>query len=356
MHGARILVVEDEGIEALDLEQRLESLGYIVAGVVSTGEEAVRKAEEIVPDLVLMDIMLQGEMDGISAAEKIRAGCGIPVIYTTAYADEETLQRAKVTEPYGYIVKPLRERELRITIDMALYKNKMERRLRESEKWFATTLKSIGDAVIATDKNGMITFMNRVAEELLGWEQEEVRNKKLTEVFRIINVHTRKPAENPVNRVLQDGCSFGLANHTLLISRNGEEIPIDDSAAPIIDDLGNITGVVLVFRDVTDRFRNEQALRESEERYRVLAEKLREADSRKNEFMAVLSHELRNPLAAIHISLSVFERSASDSEQAKRAIEIIKRQVGQLSRLVDDRLTSPASRNKIKLQFERVRA
>ena len=258
MPDARILIVEDEGILALDVQQRLTSLGYPVPEVASTGEEAVQKAAEGRPDLILMDIMLPGKIDGVTAAERIHARFDIPVIYITAYADEDTLRRAKVTEPYGYIVKPFKERELHITIDMALYKSKMERKLKESEKRWAITLKSIGDAVIATDKRGLITFMNAVAEGLMGWTQEEILGRMLTDVFNIVNRDTRRPAENPVTKALLEGTIVGLANHTLLITREGREIPIDDSAAPIKDDQGNITGVVLVFRDITARDRAEQ--------------------------------------------------------------------------------------------------
>lgn len=354
MFGARILIVEDEGIEALDLQYRLTCMGYTAPDIVTTGEESVKKAEEISPDIVLMDIMLPGEMDGVEAAERIQALFDIPVIYITAYADEDTLQRAKITEPYGYLVKPFRERELNITIDMALYKHRMERKLKESEKWFATTLRSIGDAVIATDKNGLITFMNPVAEKLMGWKLDKVLNKQLTEVFNIINRYSRKPAENPITRVLLEGFTLGLANHTLLIARDGTEIPIDDSAAPIKDDKGNIDGVVLVFRDVTEREKAEKSLRESEERYRTLAEELREADQRKNEFLAVLSHELRNPLAAIRNSLNILDRAVPSGDQMNRAKVIIDRQVGQLSRLVDDLLDiTRITQNKIQLKLQR---
>ncbi|MFA5181640.1 MAG: PAS domain-containing protein [Syntrophales bacterium] len=260
MPDAKIMIVEDEGIQALDMQNRLTSLGYPVPNIASSGEEAIGLAEEARPDLILMDIMLPGEIDGVTAAEKIHARFDIPVIYITAYADEETLRRAKVTEPYGYIVKPFKERELHITIDMALYKSKLERKLKESERRWATTLKSIGDAVIATDEKGMVTFMNAVAEDLMGWKLAEIQNRKMTDVFNIINRDTRQPAENPVVRVLLEGAVVGLANHTLLIARDGREIPIDDSAAPIKDDQGRIVGVILVFRDITERDRAEQAL------------------------------------------------------------------------------------------------
>ncbi len=260
MSDAKVLIVEDEGIETMDIQQRLVSLGYAAPDIVFTGEEAIQKAEETRPDLVLMDIMLPGEIDGVTAAEQIRARFDIPVIYLTAYADEATLQRAKITEPYGYIVKPFKERELHITIDMALYKHRIERKLKESEKWLSTTLRSIGDAVIATDKRGRITFMNPVAENLTGWRLEECLNKKLTEVFKIINRDTRQPIENPVTKVILEGNIVGLANHTRLIARDGAEIPIDDSAAPIRDDKGNIIGIILVFRDITEREKAEEAL------------------------------------------------------------------------------------------------
>ncbi|MDD5434920.1 MAG: response regulator [Nitrospira sp.] len=179
MANERILIVEDEGIEALDLQHRLTSMGYTVPDIVFTGEEAVIKAGETHPDLILMDIMLQGEMDGVTAAGQIHARFDIPIIFLTAYADEGTLHRAKVTGPYGYLIKPFKEKELHISIDMALYKHTMEQKLKESEKWFVTTLSSIGDAVIAvTDKNGLITFMNPVAEGLTGWKMEDGRRIK----------------------------------------------------------------------------------------------------------------------------------------------------------------------------------
>jgi len=260
MTDARILIVEDEGIEALDIQQRLSCLGYTVTDIAVTGEEAVRKAVATCPDLVLMDIMLHGEIDGVTAAEQIHARFDIPVIYLTAYADDDTLQRAKITEPYGYIVKPFHERELRITIDIALYKHRMERKLRESQQWLATTLRSIGDAVIATDKNGGITFLNPVAVALTGWESEEALGQPVQQVFRIINEITRAAAEDIVGRVLREGTVANLANHTALITRDGREIPIEDSAAPITDNAGQVIGVVLVFHDVTERRRAEEAV------------------------------------------------------------------------------------------------
>ncbi len=260
MTNSQILIVEDEGIIAKDIQNTLEGLGYAVPAIASSGEGAIKKAAEALPDLVLMDIVLEGHMDGVEAAEQIRDRLDIPVVYLTAYADNKTLQRAKVTEPYGYILKPFSERELYTTIEMALYKHKMEKKLRESEQWLATTLKSIGDAVIATDAGGFVTFMNPVAEVLTGWKQEDTAGKPLKKVFNIINEETGKQAEDPATRVLREGVVVGLANHTVLIAKDGTKYPIDDSGAPIRDNKGNITGVVLVFRNITEKRNMEEAL------------------------------------------------------------------------------------------------
>ncbi|MCA1994915.1 MAG: response regulator, partial [Coleofasciculus sp. S288] len=166
---ARLLIVENEGIVALNIQRRLEGLGYRIVATVSSGEEAIDIAGETTPDLVLMDIKLEGNIDGIEAAIEIRNRFQIPIVYLTAYTNDETLNRAKLTEPYGYILKPFEARDLGTTIEIALYKYQMEQQLREREQWLATTLKSIGDAVITTDAEGLITFMNPVAEALTRW-------------------------------------------------------------------------------------------------------------------------------------------------------------------------------------------
>jgi len=132
MANANILVAEDDGIVALDIENRLRSLGYSVSEIVSSGEEAVKKVQENKPDLVLMDIVLKGEMDGIEAADTIRTQHRVPVVYLTAYADDKLLERAKITEPFGYIIKPFEDRELHSAIEIALYKHEAEEALRRA--------------------------------------------------------------------------------------------------------------------------------------------------------------------------------------------------------------------------------
>lgn len=272
MPETKILIVEDEAIVAEDIRNSLQSLGYTISAVVSSGEEAITKIEEDAPDLVLMDIVLKGDMDGIEAAGQIHSRFNIPVVYLTAFTDKKTIERAKLTEPFGYIVKPFEDRELHSTVEMALYKHKMESKLKENESWLSTILRSIGDAVVVTDAEGKIQFMNDVACYLTGWKLKEAIGNSLVIIFNIVNEKTRKKVEDPVTKVFREGKVVGLANHTILISKDGTEIPIDDSGAPIRDEKGNIIGVVLVFHDIIERYEAEKKLQESEQRYRCLYE------------------------------------------------------------------------------------
>jgi diguanylate cyclase (GGDEF)-like protein/PAS domain S-box-containing protein len=271
MAQSRIMVVEDETIIAMDIEHTLQRLDYTVTAVAGTGEEAIAQAAATEPQLVLMDIKLRGEMDGVTAAERIRSTLRIPVIYLTAYADDLTLQRAKITEPYGYILKPFDDRELHVTIEMALYKHQTEQQLQRVERWLAATLNSIGDAVIAADSEGRVTFMNPVAEALTGWSQEQASGQALDTVFVLIDERTRRVRPTPIAQALREGVTINMSDATLLRSRDGAETPVDDSVAPIRDDAQQITGVVVVFRDVSARKRTEAALRRSEERYALAA-------------------------------------------------------------------------------------
>jgi two-component system cell cycle sensor histidine kinase/response regulator CckA len=260
MSVARILIVEDERIVAMGLEAQLHNLGYEVVGHEASGAQAVETAERLQPDLVLMDIRLHGDMDGVEAARLIRRRCRVPVVFLTAYSNQSILERAKVTEPYGYILKPYEDRELHIVIEMAVYKHRMEQELHERERLFAATLQSIGDGVIATDTQARITLMNRAAESLTGWSDSDARGRDEAEVFRIVNEVSRKVVPSPLKQAIREGRSVPLANRTVLLARDGREILIDDRAAPIIDQADTIRGGVLVFRDVTERRQGEDAL------------------------------------------------------------------------------------------------
>jgi PAS domain S-box-containing protein len=272
MPNAQILIVEDESIIAKDLQFRLQGFGYVVPAVVSTGEGAVSKAAEMHPDLVLVDIKLRGDMDGVAAAEQIRARFDIPVVYLTAYSDQTTLERAKITEPFGYIIKPFEERELQTNIEIALYKHQMDRRLKENQRWLATTLKSIGEAVIAADVEGLVTFMNPVAEALTGWKQAEALGRSLADVFIIMDEQTGSLTESLMIGALREGVVVGGGGHSRLMAKDGTETLIDHNAAPIRDDKAKITGVVLVFRDITERQRAERRQAAQYAVTRILAE------------------------------------------------------------------------------------
>jgi PAS domain S-box-containing protein len=161
MSKKQILVVEDESIVAEDIKRCLENLGYAVSAVVNSGEGAIKKAGETRPDLVLMDIMLQGKMDGIEAAGKIRSDFDIPVVYLTAYGDESIQERAKLTEPFGYIIKPFKERELKINIEIGLYKHNIETQLKESKEFYESVLEGIVNGVWVTDSNDIIIYANK---------------------------------------------------------------------------------------------------------------------------------------------------------------------------------------------------
>ncbi len=346
MARTQVMVVEDEGVVALSLQQKLRGLGYEVPAIVATGEQALQRAAELRPDLILMDIMLAGALDGIEAAHQIRARLDVPIIYLTAYSDDHTIERAKLTEPLGYLLKPFEDQELRITIEIALYKHRMERKLKENEQWLATTLKSIGDAIIATDERGAVKFLNPVAETLVGWSQQESLGKAVAQVFRIFDVDTGAPLENPIDRVLRQGRTVGLDNHTLLVGRDGTERSIDDSAAPIKDERGHILGTVLVFRDITEKRQLEMELRRHRDHLQQLvdartrelqqAKEAAEAANRaKSEFLATMSHEIRTPLnGALGMAELLLETTLDEKQQ--RYLKTLLQSGHSLRGIIDD--------------------
>jgi len=265
----QILVVEDEAVTGMDIQRRLKNLGYDVPVVVSSGEKAIEKVKENHPDLILMDINLNREMDGIEAAFKIHSFSDIPVIYLTAYTDDKTLQRAKISEPYAYLIKPFKDRELLINVEVAFYKHMMEKKLKESyekvkesKKWLEAAVDSIGDAVIATDHQGIIKLINPIAQALTGWNEEDALGKKVAHVFNIVIGGTDRQVEDPVKKVIKEGMFYGLADQTFLVAKNGVRIPVDIIGTPIKNG-GSIVGVVLVFNDIIERKKIENLMMRS---------------------------------------------------------------------------------------------
>lgn len=273
MAKANILIVEDERITAEIIQSALKKLGYAVSSIASTRKEAVKKAEELRPDLVLMDIMLKGKMEGIEAADQIRSNFNIPVVYLTAYSDEQTLKRARITDPFGYILKPFETKELHTAIEIALHKHEMERKLRKTQEWLSTTLKNIGDAVIATDIKGFVTYMNLMAEVLTGWNKDEALGGRLNKVFTITRNEKGKRSINPVIEVMKKGEVLNLSNNLLLKNKDGEKIPIALNGAPISDGKGNIAEVVFAFRNISEKLQMEEALENTKASFRSVVEK-----------------------------------------------------------------------------------
>ena len=183
MGKKRIMVVEDEGVTAMRILSSLEKMGYAVTSPVFSGEKAVKKVEEERPDLVLMDIVLRGEKDGIEAAGQIRSRFNIPVIYVSANSDEKMLKRIKKTEPFGYIIKPFDDRELRIAVEIALYKHDIEERLRESENRYRILFENATDAIYLVDHDTQqIIDCNPKAAKITGYTIRQLKSMKIAEL------------------------------------------------------------------------------------------------------------------------------------------------------------------------------
>lgn len=243
----KIIIVEDEIIVAQDIKEILEKLGYEVCNIFTKGEDALNYLEKNRIDCIIMDIMLRGKIDGIDAANIIKSQFKTPIIFLTAYSDQDTLERAKLTEPYGYILKPYQEKELYTNIEIAIHKNKLERQIEENEKWISAILNSIGDAIIATDAKGYIKFMNPVAERLTGWSVEDATGKKMNTLFRIMH----EQDSTDYNEKIMENDNIKLSENLILTDRNGKSIRIHENATPIRNDKGEIEGIVLVFHKNT---------------------------------------------------------------------------------------------------------
>lgn len=333
--SAKILVVEDEVIVAKDIENRLQRFGYSACETVSTGEEAIAKVSEHKPDLVLIDIRLRGLMDGIAVAQVLHHNFDLPIVYLTANTDECILNRALATKPFGYIIKPFREQELKITIELALDKYLVEQTLKQNKYWLRSALKNISNGVIASDTEGKITFMNPIAETLTGWNQQDARGKPATEVVKIIHAEPLI-SEHPIQQALQKGITVGISERSRLIDKNGMEIPIDDCIDPIKDDRGNIIGTMFVFQDISERQQVEAMHQKQIEQEQMLVqmEKMHEL---KDDFLSTVSHELRTPIANMKMAIQMLKTSPNN-ERRQRYLEILQAECNREAELITELL------------------
>ena len=258
MKQEMVLIVEDERIIALDLQRRLIRFGYPDPIITTNGLDALKSIDENKPDIILMDIMLSSDFDGIETATIIREKYNIPLIFLTAYSDEKTVERAKKAEPYGYILKPFKEKELYTTIDIALYKFQSNEKLKRQERWSSAILHSIEDGIIATNQNGLIEFMNPVAERITDYLQDDVKNLSLDEIFELTDSKTQTLIKMPVfSRIYNKSFIF---KDSFMSNKKRERIHVEGSIAAIIDKYGNIEGQVLAFRDITEKHKLSQTI------------------------------------------------------------------------------------------------
>lgn len=260
MSKASIVIVEDEVIVALDMAQALKAAGYNVIGSFSCGEAALEFIAEQCPDLIVMDIHLQGQLDGISTAEQIQKRYGLPIIYLTAYSDSETLSRAKATEPYAYLVKPFEDRDLLSAIEMGLYRHRVDQRLRRMERLYSSTLNSVDDAIITTDIHGLIKFANPTASSLLNRPNDALIGQFIGDVVKLLDRESKITYQFDLPYLIQQ------ANHHVLLPRqilvnDQTELVVAPSISQIREEDEAIAGIVLVLRDMRDLDAAEEHIR-----------------------------------------------------------------------------------------------
>lgn len=253
----KILIVEDEGLIANNLSDNLRKNGYEISGISASGEDAVEKANSLKPDLVLMDIHLDGQMTGIDAAEKLRTTFPVPVIFLTAHANRDILDRAKQTCPFGYLVKPVRQVDLINAIEVATYKHEMEQKLKRREAWLATTLRCAGDAVIITDTNGRIEFLNDLSRQILGLGHGEIEGQIFGEAIRLKSRFSGASAGDLVQMAILQGATINIGSDVMLVDSLQREIDVEGEMG-CCEMEGVAVGAVFTFRDSTLRNHKEQ--------------------------------------------------------------------------------------------------
>ncbi len=244
MSAFSVLIVEDEGLVALEIQDQLAALTYQVVGVAATGEQAIKLAQQHYPDLILMDIMLRGDMDGIVAAHKIQQILDVPVVYLTAHSDEVTLQRAKVTHPLGYVVKPFDGNDLYIAIEVALYRHQLDQKLRASEERLRLVIESGNDIIATTDLDGRCTYIH--SPSLYGRQFEDAVGKLPHDIFAH---HTAGQGIRLVKKVMKTARPITIEAE---LSFEGQTYWFNEHIYPLKDKAGKVTGAAIIARDISE--------------------------------------------------------------------------------------------------------
>lgn len=353
LYAAEIMVVDDNPTNLKLLTEILSSEGYKVRPA-NGGELALLSVAFKTPDLILLDIKMTG-MDGYEVCRRLKVeekSCEIPVIFISALDDVEDKVKGFNLGAIDYISKPFQANEVLVRVKNHLQLKQMQIQLKKTnailmaeiaerklieeslfkeKERFKITLLSVGDGVISTDNKGKIEIVNEVAQALLGWSQEEARGKDFGEVVHIISAITREKCEDPVQKVIETGKIIGLANHTVLIAKDGTERHIADSAAPIKDENGNITGVVLVFRDVTEEMEKQEEIIKSKEEAAVA----NAANIAKSQFLANMSHEIRTPMNGFLGMIQIIEMTELTKKQ-REYMEIVRTSSDALLKIIND--------------------
>ncbi|MCC5848134.1 MAG: response regulator [Verrucomicrobia bacterium] len=323
---ASVLIVEDEPIVARDICQELEILGYNIAGEARTGESALELAAELKPDLILMDIQLAGEMDGVTAAGIIRDEMDIPVVFLTAFAGGEIFERAKKMEPFGYILKPFEERELQIVVDMALYKHGMEKEMRFKSQ----ALSSAANAIVITDPEGKIVWVNAAFSRYTGYSMEEALKKNPSELVK------SSEQDEEFYKKMWETISRGEVWEGELVNRrkDGTTYPERMTITPMFGPAGKITHYIAIKQDITEQKKLEKLQLRSQRMESI------------GTLAGGIAHDLNNILSPIIMSADLLVKTCEDPEQldmlkmisdsAQRGAEIVK-QVLSFARGTDGR-------------------
>ncbi|MBD2519410.1 response regulator [Nostoc sp. FACHB-973] len=297
----QILIVEDENLVALNLQKILESLEYTVIDIANSAETAIEKANELRPGLILMDIWLKGEMDGIQAAEQIWNCLQIPIIYITAHSDKSTVERAMLTVPFGYILKPVREQELYVAIQTALARYK-------HEQLFNTVLPQREDGVIIVDSQFRVKYLNQVAEAITGWQFNDAKDQTLTEVIKLIDEQTQLPVQNMIISAFQQKNTY-LGNRILLITKDGKTTAVTNSLSLLKNSKNEITGAIIVFPDdMQCQLTEENNITvEHVRQLEIEISQLQRLNKMKEDFCTAIFDEILTPLSNIKIAISMLE-------------------------------------------------